>query len=306
MQGKDILSAFDFGKEDFLRLFKEAQICEKAKTLRIAQDKMAITMFLEPSTRTRLSFTGAMLKLGGKVLDFGSIEASALMKGESFEDTITMLDGYDPDVIIMRHKVEGSAKIAAEVSKHPVINGGDGTHEHPTQALTDLYTMFKIFGKIDGLRVALAGDLKHGRTLSSLSYALTMFKGVKLYCVAPSELQIRPEVLETIKGKIDFESYNSVEDVEDEIDVLYVTRVQRERFADPKEYERMKGSYIINPPLLKKLKKIPIVMHPLPRVDEITTDVDSMPQAKYFEQARNGIYVRMALLSAVMGLKIPT
>lgn len=305
MEGKDILSAFDFKKEDFLRLFSDAKVCERKGTLRIAEDKMAITMFLEPSTRTRLSFTGAMLKLGGKVMDFGSIEASALMKGESFEDTIKMLDGYGPDVIIMRHKVEGSAKIAADVSKHPVINGGDGTHEHPTQALTDLYTMFKTFGKIDGLRVGLVGDLKHGRTLSSLSYALTMFKDVKLYCIAPPILQMRPEVLETIKGKIEYESYNSVEDVDDEIDVLYVTRVQRERFTDLQEYERVKGSYIISPSLLSKLKKVPIVMHPLPRVNEITTEVDSMPQAKYFEQARNGMYVRMALLASVMGLKIP-
>lgn len=246
------------------------------------------------------------MKLGGNVMDFGSIEASSLMKGESFEDTIKMLDGYDPDVIILRHKVEGSAKVAADVSKHPVINGGDGTHEHPTQALTDLYTMFKIFGKIDGLKVALAGDLKHGRTLSSLSYALSMFNNVKLYCVAPPALQMRPEVLEAIKGKLDYESYSSVEEVDDEIDVLYVTRVQRERFTDLQEYERIKGSYIISSPLLLKLKKVPIVMHPLPRVNEITTDVDSMPQAKYFEQARNGLYVRMALLSAVMGLKIPT
>jgi len=305
VKGKDVLSAFDFRKEDFLHLFQSAKICEKKRTLRVAKDKMAITMFLEPSTRTRLSFTGAMLKLGGKVMDFGSIEASALMKGESFEDTIKMLDGYDPDVIIMRHKVEGSAKVAADISEHPVINGGDGTHEHPTQALTDLYTMFKTFGKIDGLRVGLVGDLKHGRTLSSLSYALTMFKGVKLSCIAPPMLQMRPEVLETIKGKIDYTSYNSVEEVDGELDVLYVTRVQKERFADLQEYERVKGSYIISPGTLSKMKKVPIIMHPLPRVNEITTDVDPMPQAKYFEQAANGMYVRMALLASVMGLKIP-
>lgn len=305
MKGKDIISAFDFKKEDFLRLFKDAKICERKGTLRIAEDKMAILVFLEPSTRTRLSFNGAVLKLGGKVMDFGSIEASALMKGESFEDTIRMLDGYDPDVIILRHKVEGSAQVAADVSRHPVINGGDGTREHPTQALTDLYTMFKAFGKIDGLRVGLLGDLKHGRTLSSLSYALSMFNGVKLYCIAPQILQMRPEVLEKVSGKMEYESYNSLEDLHDEIDVLYVTRVQKERFTDLQEYEKAKGSYIISPSLLHKLKKLPIVMHPLPRVDEITTEVDSMPQAKYFEQAANGMYVRMALLASVMGLKIP-
>lgn len=305
MKGKDIISAFDFRREDFLQLFKDAKVCEQLGTLRIAEDKMAITVFLEPSTRTRLSFTSAMLKLGGRVMDFGSIEASALMKGESFEDTITMLDGYDPDVIIIRHKVEGSAKVAADVSEHPVINGGDGMREHPTQALTDLYTMMKAFGKIDGLRVGLLGDLKHGRTLSSLSYALSMFKDTKIYCIAPEALQMRQEVLDKISGKMEYESYTSLEKLKDEIDVLYVTRIQKERFSDLKEYERLKGSYIISPSLLSKLKKVPIVMHPLPRVDEITTDVDKMPQAKYFEQAANGMYVRMALLASVMGLKIP-
>jgi len=305
MKDKDIISAYDFRKEDFLRLFKEAKVFERKKPLRIAEDRIMITVFLEPSTRTRLSFTGAMLNLGGKVMDFGTIEASSLMKGESFEDTIRMLDGYDPDVIVLRHKVEGSAKIAADISKHPVINGGDGTREHPTQALTDLYTMAKTFGRIDGLKIGLLGDLKHGRTLPSLSYALSMFNDIKLYCIAPQTLQMKQEVLDKINGKIECRSLNSLDDLTEEIDVLYVTRVQKERFTDPQEYEKAKGSYIISLKSLSKLKKIPIIMHPLPRVDEITTEVDSLPQAKYFEQAANGMYVRMALLAEVMGLKIP-
>ncbi|MGQ9788862.1 MAG: aspartate carbamoyltransferase [Candidatus Hadarchaeaceae archaeon] len=304
MKGRDIISAFDFTREEFMRLFNEAKICERERNLRIAEDKMAITVFLEPSTRTRLSFTAAMLKIGGKVMDFGSIEASALMKGESFEDTIKMIDGYDPDVIIIRHKVEGSAKMAADIAENPVINGGDGMHEHPTQALLDLYTMYKTFGKIDGLRIALLGDLKHGRTLSSLSYALSIFNNVKLYCIAPPILQMRPEVIEKIKDKMPCKFYNSLDELDEEIDVLYVTRVQKERFTDLQEYERVKNSYIVTPSLLSKLKKIPIVMHPLPRVNEITTDVDTMPQAKYFEQATNGMYIRMALLAEVMGLRI--
>ncbi len=305
MKGKDIISAFDFRKNDFLQLFTDAKICERLGKLKIAEDKMAVSVFFEPSTRTRLSFTSAMLKIGGKVLDFGGIEASALKKGESFEDTVRMVDGYQPDVIIIRHKVEGSAQVAADICKHPVINGGDGMREHPTQALTDLYTMMKVFGKLDGLRVALLGDLKHGRTLSSLSYSLSMFNGVKLYCIAPEVLQMRPDVLDKLNGKMDCESLNSLADLRDEIDVLYVTRIQKERFTDTKEYEKLKGVYVVNPDSLKKMKKLPIVMHPLPRVDEITTDVDSMPQAKYFEQAANGMYVRMALLINVMGLRVP-
>jgi aspartate carbamoyltransferase catalytic subunit len=305
MKGKDILSAFDFDKDTFLQLFKDAEVAAQREKLRIAEDKTMITAFFEPSTRTRLSFTSAMLGLGGKVIDMGAAEATALMKGESFEDTIRMLDGYKPDVIVLRHKAEGSARKAADLARSPVINAGDGTNEHPTQALTDLYTMWKIFGKIDGLKVGLLGDLKHSRTTSSLSYALSMFENIELIFIAPRDLRMRQEVLDKISGRIKFSSLTSIDELMDEIDVLYVTRVQRERFLDPREYEKIKKSYVVNLDFLSKLKKIPIIMHPLPRVDELAVEVDSLPQAKYFEQAANGVYVRMALLAGVLGLRIP-
>lgn len=305
MKGNDILSALDFSKDVFLQLFEDAEVAARSGVLRIAENRTLLTAFFEPSTRTRLSFTAAMLRLGGKVVDLGSAEATSLMKGESFEDTIKMLDGYESDIIVLRHKVEGSARRAADIARHPVINAGDGTNEHPTQALTDLYTMWKTFGKIDGLKIGLLGDLKHSRTTSSLSYALSMFKDIKLYCIAPRVLQMRQEVLDKISGKIEHQSLTSIDELVDEIDVLYVTRVQKERFPDPREYEKVKGSYIVDLGFLSKLKRIPVVMHPLPRVNELTTEVDSLPQAKYFEQAVNGMYVRMALLASVMGLQFP-
>ena len=305
MKGKDIVSALDLDRDILLQLFEGAEAATRSKAFRIAEDRTLITAFFEPSTRTRLSFTAAMLKLGGKVADFGTVETTSLKKGESFEDTIKMLDGYEPDVIVLRHKIEGSARIAADIARHPVVNAGDGKNEHPTQALTDLYTMWKLFGKIDGLKVGLLGDLKHSRTVSSLSYTLSMFKDIKLYCIAPRILQMRQEVLDKISGKIEYQSLAGIDELVDEIDVLYITRVQKERFTDPQEYEKVKGSYIVDPSFLSKLKKTPVIMHPLPRVNEITTEVDSLPQAKYFEQATNGMYVRMALLASIMGLKIP-
>lgn len=304
MKGKDILSALDFSKDVFLQLFEGAEVAARSGALRIAENRTLITAFFEPSTRTRLSFTAAMLRLGGKVVDLGTAEATSLMKGESFEDTIKMLDGYEPDIIVLRHKIEGSARKAADIARHPIINAGDGANEHPTQTLTDLYTMVKIFGRIDGLKIGLLGDLKHSRTVNSLSYALSMFKDIKLYCIAPRVLQMRQEVLDKISGKIEYQSLTSIDELVDEIDVLYVTRIQKERFPDPRKYEKIKGSYIVDLGFLSKLKKMPVIMHPLPRVNELTTEVDSLPQAKYFEQAVNGMYVRMALLANIMGLRI--
>jgi len=305
MESKDILSALDFSRDDLLKLFEDAEKVRDRSALRIAEGKTLLTAFFEPSTRTRLSFTLAMLRLGGKIADLGAKEATSLMKGESFEDTIRMLDGYGPDVIVLRHKTEGSAKKAAELARCPIINAGDGANEHPTQALTDLYTMWKIFGKMDGLRVGLLGDLKHSRTTSSLSYALSMFKDIKLYCVAPQILQMRREVLDKINGRAEYRLLTSIDELTDDIDILYVTRVQKERFPDPREYEKVRGGYTVDLDFLSKFKKIPMIMHPLPRVDELAVEVDSLPQAKYFEQATNGMYVRMALLASVMGLKIP-
>jgi aspartate carbamoyltransferase catalytic subunit len=305
LKGRDIISAKDLSREEVEFLIKEAEtyrnILKFRKPLFKAEDKTAITVFLEPSTRTRLSFQFAGTYLGIKVLDFGATEISSIQKGETFEDTMTMVDGYEPDVIILRQSVAGNAEKAAKICKATLINAGDGINEHPTQALTDVYTLYRIFGRIDGLRIGIMGDLKYGRTVKSLSIMLDKFKDIKLYYVSPPSLKVRDDVLNEIKN-VDYEFAEKVEDVADKIDVLYVTRIQKERFADPSEYEKLKGSYKVTKDMLMKLKKIPYILHPLPRVDELTPDVDELPQAKYFEQAKNGMFIRIALLKNVLGI----
>ncbi len=305
LKGRDIISAKDLSREEVEFLIKEAEtyrnILKFRKPLFKAEDKTAITVFLEPSTRTRLSFQFAGTYLGIKVLDFGTTEISSIQKGETFEDTMTMVDGYEPDVIILRQSVAGNAEKAAKICKATLINAGDGINEHPTQALTDVYTLYRIFGRIDGLRIGIMGDLKYGRTVKSLSIMLDKFKDIKLYYVSPPSLKVRDDVLNEIKN-VDYEFAEKVEDVADKIDALYVTRIQKERFADPSEYEKLKGSYKVTKDMLIKLKKIPYILHPLPRVDELTPDVDELPQAKYFEQAKNGMFIRIALLKNVLGI----
>ncbi len=305
LRGRDIISALQFEREDVERLIDAAESLrkeiEEKGILDYARNKILATVFLEPSTRTRLSFQFAMVKLGGQVIDFGLAEAASIAKGESFEDTMRMVDGYDPDIIVLRQKVPGNAAKAAEICKAPVINAGDGWNEHPTQALLDVYTIWRELKRIDGIRIGIMGDLKYGRTPSSLSYILSKFKDIKIYYIAPEQLQIRPEVLEKIKG-VDYEKVDRPEKVMEELDVLYVTRLQKERFEDPSEYERLKGSYNVNRGLLSKFKHIPIIMHPLPRVFELSTDVDDLPQAKYFEQAKNGMYIRAALIKEILGV----
>ncbi|MCL4344437.1 MAG: aspartate carbamoyltransferase [Nitrososphaerota archaeon] len=302
---KDVISAIDLDRSNVELILSEAEIFQKQlegkRCLHIADDRIVMTVFLEPSTRTRLSFQFAATYLGARAMDFGATEISSIQKGETFEDTIRMVDGYDPDVIVLRQGVPGNAKIAADISRAPVINAGDGANEHPTQALTDIYTIKRETGKVSGLTVGIMGDLKHGRTVSSLSYMLDKFGGNTVIYIAPEELQVRQEVVSKL-SKLRYEKADSVEGVMEDIDILYVTRIQKERFSDPTEYERLKGSYVISRNFLEKFKKRPLIMHPLPRVDELTNDVDSMKEAKYFEQARNGVYVRMALLKEVMDL----
>ena len=305
LRGRDIISALQFEREDVERLIDTAETLrreiEGRGILDYARNKILATVFLEPSTRTRLSFQFAMVKLGGQVIDFGLAEAASIAKGESFEDTMRMVDGYDPDIIVLRQKVPGNAAKAAEICKAPVINAGDGWNEHPTQALLDVYTIWRELKRIDGIKIGIMGDLKYGRTPSSLSYILSKFKDIKIYYIAPEQLQIRPEVLEKIRG-VDYEKVDRPEKVMEELDVLYVTRLQKERFEDPSEYERLKGSYNVSRGLLAKFKHIPIIMHPLPRVFELSTDVDDLPQAKYFEQAKNGMYIRAALIKEILGV----
>jgi aspartate carbamoyltransferase catalytic subunit len=261
--------------------------------------KIMATLFFEPSTRTRLSFQTAMYKLGGNVIGFDEPEISSIYKGETLADTMRVVEKYS-DVIVIRHPLEGAARYAAEYASVPVINGGSGAEEHPTQAFLDLYTIIKAKGKIEGLNITLMGDLRYGRTVHSLAYALSLYD-VKLNLVSPSLLRMRPEVLENIKSRIDVYEYEEVEEVLPETDVLYVTRIQKERFPDLAEYEKVRGAYAVDLNLLRAAKEDLIILHPLPRVDEITVEVDSTPFAKYFEQVRNGVIVRMALLALVLG-----
>ncbi|NIM44653.1 MAG: aspartate carbamoyltransferase [Nitrososphaeria archaeon] len=306
LEGKDIVSVFDFSKKDFYRLFQKAEgLREKLRKrpLSTSEGKVLTTVFFEPSTRTRLSFSYAMLKLGGKVVDFGSVAATSVAKGESLTDTIRMIDGYGTDVIVLRHGLEGASRRAAEVAEAPVINAGDGSREHPTQALLDLYTVWKIFGKVDGLRVGIIGDLKYGRTPSSLSYALSMFDDVQIRFIAPEILQVREEVKKRIRSKVDFILYKDPREAIRDLDILYVTRIQRERFEHEHEYHRVKGIYKIDKKLLEEAEAKPIILHPLPRVDEISPEIDGLPNARYFEQASNGVFVRAALIGEILGLE---
>jgi aspartate carbamoyltransferase catalytic subunit len=240
-----------------------------------------------------------MLKLGGGNIGFADAEMTSVKKGENLADTVRVVENY-ADIIALRHDLEGSARLAAEYSNVPIINAGTGAEEHPTQALTDLYTIRKEKGKIDNLKVGILGDLRYGRTVHSLAYALA-FYNIELFLVSPDTLKMRKDVLQTIKGKISVTENETLETILPQIDVLYVTRIQKERFPDAAEYANVKGAYKIDPQMLKTAKKDLIVMHPLPRVDEIAPEVDNTPQAKYFQQAKNGVMVRMALLALVLG-----
>jgi len=240
-----------------------------------------------------------MHKLGGSTIGFAEAEIASVKKGENLADTIRVVENY-ADVIVLRHPLEGAARLAAEFAQIPIINGGSGAEEHPTQALLDLYTILKEMGRIDGLNIALVGDLRYGRTVHSLSYALSLYN-VKLYLVSPELLRMRREVLDTIKEKIRVVQKAAIEEVLPKIDVLYVTRIQKERFADMAEYAKVKGAYRIGLDLLENAKKDMVIMHPLPRVDEIADEVDETPHAKYFQQVWNGIVMRMALLALILG-----
>ncbi len=305
LKGKDIISALQFERAEVEDLFQLAEqlrkeINEKG-VLDYAKGKVMATVFLEPSTRTKLSFQFAMIRLGGEVIDF-EVSASSLAKGETDIDTLKIIDGYDPDVIVLRQKKPHFPEQIAGMIKAPIINGGDGPNEHPTQALLDVYTIWRELGKVDGLTIGIMGDLKYGRTPSSLSYLLSKFNDVIIYYIAPGALQIREEVLKNIEGKVTYYQVNDVSEVMEKLDVLYVTRLQKERFKDPSEYERLKGSYKIDKEFLSKFSRIPIIMHPLPRVWELDPGVDELPQAKYFEQAKNGMYIRAALIKEVLGV----
>ncbi|WP_026478840.1 aspartate carbamoyltransferase [Alkaliphilus transvaalensis] len=269
----------------------------------ICKGKILGTLFYEPSTRTRLSFESAMLRLGGTVLGFSDANTSSAKKGESIADTIRVLDDY-ADILVMRHPREGAPRLASEFSTVPIINGGDGGHQHPTQTLTDLITIQKYRGSIENLKVAFCGDLLFGRTVHSLLKTLSRFPNISFVLVSPPELKIpyhlRDELLQ--EYKVEIIETSSLDEYLPEIDILYMTRIQKERFFNEEDYIKLKDSYILNKDKLKKAKEDLLILHPLPRVNEISYDVDDDPRAKYFDQAKLGIYVRMALMALLLGV----
>jgi len=298
--GRDIISIRDFSKEEIEFILEKALLVKKKKYENALEGKVLASLFFEPSTRTRLSFESAMLSLGGRVFGFADQLTSSISKGETLNDTIKIVMGYS-DVIVMRHPLEGSARAASECSTVPVINAGDGANQHPTQTLLDMFTIKEKFGKFDGLKIGMVGDLKYGRTVHSLSMALTNYD-VKQYFISPKLLKMPEYLKDYLKEKnINFSECEKLEDYAGELDILYVTRIQKERFGDLEEYQKVAGCYKISPDTLKIFKKDIKIMHPLPRVDEINYELDATPNALYFEQAHNGIPVRQALLGLVTG-----
>jgi aspartate carbamoyltransferase catalytic subunit len=289
---RDVISIRDFSREELDLLFNYT---DKLDSKELAKGKILGYAFFEPSTRTRLGFEAAMASIGGISIGIADVRVSSIEKGESIKDTIRVLDSY-ADVIVIRHPLDGSARFAAEVAEHPLINAGSGMEEHPTQAMLDLYTILKEKKRIDGLNIGIVGDLKYARTVYSLLYALDKYD-VNIYLISPKELRIREEYVFDLKNK--FEEYNSLECI-DALDVIYVTRIQKERFPDEQEYNKVKGSYTIDKQILKNAKEDAIIMHPLPRVDEIKYEVDDDPRAVYFRQIKYGKEVRSALLALIL------
>lgn len=302
MKNKSLISINDIQKTDYESILDLAEEFEINQRQDILKDRVVATLFFEPSTRTRLSFESAASYLGAKVIGFTDAATSSVKKGESLKDTILTVSNYS-DIIIMRHPKEGSARYASEVSPVPIINAGDGANQHPTQCLLDLYSIRKTQQKLDGLNVALVGDLKYGRTVHSLVIAMTNFN-TTFHLISPLELKLPSAVKQHIKNKnLKYHQYTDLEEVIPKVDILYMTRIQKERFADPLEYERVKNAYILKSSMLENAKSNLKVLHPLPRVNEITIDVDDHPTAYYFQQAKNGVFVRQALLSRILGVK---
>jgi aspartate carbamoyltransferase catalytic subunit len=303
-RGRDILSIRDLSRSDIELVLRSARkmmpIAEGKRASKAMEGRILGTLFFEPSTRTRLSFDSAMQRLGGRVIGFSNTEGTSIQKGETLADTIRMVESYC-DAIVLRHPQEGSARLAAEFTERPVINAGDGAGQHPTQTLLDLFTIWDEKGAIEGQRVAVVGDLKYGRTVHSLTYALAEF-GADILFVSPPTLEMPIEILEHVKERgVRFKVAHRLEDVIRDADVLYMTRIQKERFPDAQEYEKVAGIYRLEPGHLDEAKRDLIVMHPLPRLTEISPDVDRTKHALYFKQAANGVPVRMALLQLILG-----
>ena len=298
---KDIISIKDFSKDQLEKIFastdKMIQL-DSSQRREICKGKTLGYLFYEPSTRTRLSFDSAMASIGGNSLGISNISSSSTQKGESLADTVKIMSIYS-DILVLRHTLDGSSRFASEISDKPVINAGSGTEEHPTQAIQDLYTIKKEKKKIDGLKIGIVGDLKYGRTVYSLLYGLGNYD-VDVRLISPESLRIRSDSTYDIKKNIDFTESTNLEDHIDELDVLYVTRIQKERFPDEEEYLKVKGSYVVGEDLVNQMKDDSIILHPLPRLDEISTEVDKTKNAKYFQQAEYGKYTRATLLGLTL------
>jgi len=300
---RNLISIQDLDRKQIDHILKAAAEMETVaiKRSKDLDSKIMATLFFEPSTRTRLSFESAMLRLGGSVLGFAEAGvSSAGAKGETLADTIRTVERY-ADVIVMRHPLDGSARVAAEFSRVPVINAGSGSEEHPTQALLDLYSIKKMKGKIDDLTISLCGDLKYGRTVHSLGMGLSHYN-VKIRLAAPPSLKMKPTVVEEMRrAGVTVEEVDTVKEAVQDVDVVYMTRIQKERFPDEREYDKVKGQFKIGIEEANLLRDDAIVLHPLPRVDELSAEIDNMPQAKYFDQVYNGVILRMAILKMILG-----
>jgi aspartate carbamoyltransferase catalytic subunit len=303
MSKKNLISITDFSKEEYLKIMEFSQKFEENPNQSLLKGKVVATLFFEPSTRTRLSFETAINRLGGKIIGFSDSNSSSVSKGETLHDTIKMVSNY-ADLIIMRHPLEGSARYAAEIADVPVINAGDGANQHPSQTLLDMYSIKKTQGRLDDINLFMVGDLKYGRTVHSLLMAMSQFKNPIFNFVAPPELAMPDEykLFLTNQG-IRYYEHLEFNEIINQADIIYMTRVQKERFIDPVEYEKVKNVYILKNEMLAGTKPTVRILHPLPRINEIHTNVDSNPKAYYFTQARNGVYTRMAIISHLLNLQ---
>ena len=299
--GKNIISVRDLDQQKLELIFDATnKIIDMSQDKRseIARGKTLGYLFFEPSSRTRLSFESAMALLGGTSVGIADATSSSIHKGETLGDTVKVISSYC-DVLVLRHSLDGSSRFAAEISNKPVINAGSGTEEHPTQTIQDLFTIKKEKKKIDGLKIGIVGDLKYGRTVYSLLYGLRNYD-VDVHLISPESLRIRSDSTYDIKKELSYTESSNIDEYIDDLDVLYITRIQKERFPDEEEYAKVKGSYVIGSDMVKKMKDDAIILHPLPRIDEISADVDNTKQAKYFEQAEYGRYARAALLGLIL------
>ncbi len=303
MKNRSLISINDYSKEEILSILKIAEEFEANPRQKILKNHVIASLFFEPSTRTRLSFESAINQLGGRVIGFTDASSSSVKKGESLRDTIETISLYS-DLIVMRHPLEGSSRFASELNDTPVINAGDGANQHPTQCLLDLYSIQKTQGTLDNLDITLVGDLKYGRTVHSLVIAMSMFKNTRFHLVSPVELKLPRSIKNfIIENGHTYKQYTDISEIMDNTDILYMTRIQQERFADQLEYERVKNSYILENSMLKNSRENLRILHPLPRVNEINENVDTNEKAYYFQQAQNGVFVRQALLASILGLR---